>query len=140
MKALLVAALGLLLLSCGSDATPASALTSTVKYTRSGGIAGVSVGATVKADGNGTFGDRRKGMHKARLTAAERSRLTRLVRAADLAHVKVDSRSECCDQFDYTLSYRGRTLRWSDAHFPKALSALGAELERLIGKYGGGPG
>jgi hypothetical protein len=140
MKALLVAALGLLLLACGSDATPASALTDTLKYTRSGGIAGVNVGATVKPDGHATLGDKRKGQRKARLTAAERARLTRLVRAADLAHVKVDSRTECCDQFEYSLSYRGRTLHWSDAHFPKALSPLTGELERLIGKYGGGPG
>src|SRR3954470_14974539 len=118
MKALFVVAAAVLVLGCGSDAPPASALTSTVAYTRSGGIAGVSVGATIKADGNGTFGDKRKGMRKGRLTKAERDRLTRLIRAADLAHLKVDSRSECCDMFDYTLSYRGRTLRWSDAHFP----------------------
>jgi hypothetical protein len=137
MKALFVVVAAVLLLGCGSDAPTASALTSTVKYTRSGGIAGVSVGATIKADGNGTFGDSRKGMREGRLTSAERARLTRLIRAADLAHVKVDSRSECCDMFDYTLSYRGRTLRWSDAHFPASLSKLIAEIEKLITKYGG---
>ena len=140
MKALLAAALALLVVACGSDATPASALTGTLKYTRSGGIAGVSVGATIKADGNATFDDRRNGQRKDKLTNAERDRLTRLVRAADLTHVKADGKSECCDQFEYSLAYRGRTLRWSDAHFPKPLTKLSGELERLITKYGSGPG
>ena len=66
----------------------------TLKYTRSGGIAGVSVGTTIKADGNATFDDRRNGQRKAKLTKAERDRLTRLVRAADLAHVKADGKSD----------------------------------------------
>ena len=39
-----------------------------------------------------------------------------------------------------SLTYRGRTLRWSDAHFPKPLTKLSGELERLITKYGSGPG
>jgi hypothetical protein len=140
MKILLATALALLVVACGSDATPASALTGTLKYSRSGGIAGVSVGTTIQADGHASFDDRRNGQRKAKLTKAELDRLTRLIRAADLAHVKADGKSECCDQFEYSLNYRGRTLRWSDAHFPKALTKLAAELERLITKYGTGPG
>jgi emfourin len=139
MKALLLATLALLVVACGNDASAAE-LGGTLKYARSGGIAGISERATVKTDGHVTVSGRKRRTRTARLTGAERQRLSRLVRAADLAHVKVDGKSECCDQFEYSLSYRGRTLQWSDAHFPKPLGKLVAELNDLVVKYGGGPG
>jgi hypothetical protein len=140
MKALLVAALALLVVACGNEASSAADLSATLKYSRSGGIAGSSQGATIKTDGHITVRGRKQRTKTSRLTSAERARLSRLVREADLAHVKVDGRSECCDQFEYSLSYRGRTLQWSDAHRPKPLEKLVAELNGLVAKYGGGPG
>jgi emfourin len=140
MKPLLAAALASLVVACGSDASSAAELSGTLKYARSGGIAGISERAAVKPDGHVTVSVRKRRTRTARLTGAERERLSRLVREADLAHVKVDGRSECCDQFEYSLSYRGRTLGWSDAHFPKPLTKLVAELDDLVAKYGGGPG
>ena len=139
MKALLVAALAVLVVGCGNAASAAE-LGGTLKYARSGGIAGISERATVKTDGHVTVSASKRRTRTARLTVAERRRLSQLVRDADLAHVKVDGKSECCDQFEYSLSYRGRTLQWSDVDSPKSLAKLVAELNRLVAKYGGGPG
>jgi hypothetical protein len=139
MKALLLAALAVLVVGCGNAASAAE-LGGTLKYTRSGGIAGISERATVTTDGHVTVSASKRRTRTAQLTVAERRRLSKLVRDADLAHVKVDGKSECCDQFEYSLSYRGRTLQWSDAHSPKSLGKLVAELNGLVAKYGGGPG
>ena len=140
MKPLLITGLAALLLACGSEASSAATLHGTLEYARSGGIAGTFVGATVKPSGKGTFtGEKRK---SATLTSAERARLARYAEAADVRHVKVPKGSECCDTFEYKLSYRGRTLTWYDgvSRMPKKLDTLVSEIHRLIGKYGGGPG
>jgi hypothetical protein len=141
MRAFLVVALATFLVGCGSEASTAATLETTLKYSRGGGIAGIREDATVKTDGRATFSAREK-KHAVTLTRAERSRLARLAEAADVPHAKVPKGSQCCDTFAYRLTYRGHTLRWYDGSEspPKTLSALVGELNRLVEKYGGGLG
>jgi hypothetical protein len=134
LRALLVAAL--LAPACGGEAS-AETLPARLDYARSGGIAGVSERATVRPDGRATLTADRAKPRTVRLARAERDRIARYVRAADLAHVKVSGKHECCDQFSYRIAYRGRTLTWSSAHFPAKLRKLVGALEDLIEKYGG---
>jgi hypothetical protein len=140
MRALLVVALATLVTACGGEASSAATLKTTLKYTRGGGIAGVRESATIKPDGKATFSARKR--KSVMLTRAQRTRLARLAEAADVPHTKVPKGSPCCDTFAYRLSYRGRTLNWYDGSEspPKALTALVGELNKLISKYGGGPG
>lgn len=136
MKVLILA---VLVLGCGGDVASAATLKGTLKYSRSGGFAGVSERVSIAPSGKATFTVKKR--RTATLTRAERSRLARYAEAADIPHVKVPKGSKCCDTFAYDLTYRGRTLSWYDGgKWPKSLSTLVTELNRLVAKYGGGLG
>src|SRR3954453_16405701 len=105
---------------CGFSS--AATLSGPLSYSRSGGIAGVVEHLTVQRSGAARVSKgvraRSRSFH---LSARERSRLNRAVRAAHLATVKVRRHPVTNDAFVYGISYRGRKLRFDDPSMPKAL-------------------
>jgi hypothetical protein len=125
-------ALALMLLTAGCGQACASGLGGTVKYAKSGGIAGISESMTIGPDGRGRIETRRF-----RMTATERAKLGALLRKADLAHAKSLKGASCCDFFSYSIRYRDHEYEWDDSSssLPRRLSDLAAVLSRLYEKY-----
>ncbi len=113
----------------------AAKLTGTLRYERSGGFAGLSERLSIRTDGRATV--RIDGRSRSvRLKSSERTRISRLVRQADLATVKVRKGPPAADAFGYSLAYRGRELEFTDTNFPRRLNALVSALADLVDKYG----
>jgi hypothetical protein len=125
-------ALALLLLTTGCGQASAAGLGGTVKYARSGGIAGISESMTIASDGRGRIEKR-----SFRLTASEGTKLAAVLRKADLAHVKSPKGARCCDVFYYSIRHRGHEVTWDDSsrNLPRRVSDLAAMLSRLYEKY-----
>jgi hypothetical protein len=124
--------LALLLLTAGCGQASAAGLGGTVKYAKSGGIAGISESMTIGSDGRGRIEKR-----SFRLTASENAKLAAMLRKADVAHVKSPKGARCCDHFHYSIRYRGHEVRWDDGSgsVPRPVSDLAALLARLHEKY-----
>src|SRR4051812_35176997 len=102
----------LALAACGGQASAAT-LQGNVKYSKSGGIAGVIQNLTVRPDGTGVASayDRKRAftLPESRLKVLERT-----VREADLAHTKSPPAGHGADAFAYGVEYRGHRVAWSD--------------------------
>jgi hypothetical protein len=124
----------LALLTLAATGTPASAavLGGTIRYSKSGGIAGISEAMKIAPDGRGKIAER-----SFRLTAAEGSKLAAAIRRADLAHTKSPRAAGCCDLFYYSIRYRGHEVEWDDSsrNVPSRISDLHSMLSRLYRKH-----
>jgi hypothetical protein len=122
--------------ACGGDASAAS-LQGSVKYGKSGGIAGVIQKLTIKPDGSGvTFRSETRRTFK--LGAHTLKLLENQVRAADLAHARSPkANSQGADGFNYGVEYRGHRVSWSDFTDdpPKRVLRLYVLLDEIYERY-----
>ena len=100
------------LAACGGQASAAT-LHGNVKYSKSGGIAGVIQHLTVRPDGSGVASsyERKRAftLPQTRLRALERA-----VKLADLAHTSSPKAGHGADAFAYGVEYGGHRVDWSD--------------------------
>lgn len=122
----LIAFLALVLSACAT-VQPAS-----IEYTRTGGIAGFNDHLKIDANGHSTL-TRRSGTFNFDLTPADLGSLQALLRDADLATMPENpSKPPAPDEFAYTLTYQGRTIKTSDTAMPAKLLPVVAWLNNLI--------
>jgi hypothetical protein len=129
--------IALVFAACGGEASAAT-LQGSVKYGKSGGIAGLIQNMTIRPDGSGVASSY-ESKRTFKLSASRLRQLEKAVRAADLAHTRnPKKRSEGADGFNYGVSYRGHRVSWSDFTDdpPKRVQRLYALLDELYETYG----
>lgn len=123
----LVAFLGLTLFPACATVQPTG-----IEYTRTGGIAGFNDRLKIDANGHSTL-TRRSGTFDFDLTADDLGSLQALLRDADIATMPENpSQPPAPDEFAYTLTYQGRTIKTLDTAMPAKLRLAIAWLNNLI--------
>jgi hypothetical protein len=125
-------ALALLVLTVGCGQAAAAGLGGTVRYAKSGGIAGISESMKIGSDGRGRIEN-----HRFRLTPNEASKLATALRKADLGHAKSPKGAGCCDVFSYSIRYGDHEVHWDDTSraLPRRIADLHLMVSRLYEKY-----
>jgi hypothetical protein len=130
----------------GPPIRPPSLEGEVVSLNRSGGLAGLAQTVAVLPDGSWTFSEIRRDKieRTGQLTAAQRRQLNDLLARPALAkEAKIARRqpAKCSDDYLYTLTTGGRTVRWSDcdgqAGRPKTAAAIADLLELWTPLSGG---
>lgn len=125
---MLVAFLVLVMFPACATAPPALP----IEYTRVGGIAGFNDRLKIDTNGHGML-TRRSGTFDFDLTADELGHLQAVLRDAEIATMPENpSKPPVPDEFAYTLSFQGRTIKTSDTVVPAKLRPVIAWLNNLI--------
>ncbi len=104
-----------------------------VEYRRTGGIAGFDDKLTIMADGSAEVSQRGK-TAQFTLDAATAERLTSLFEKGGFASLRGEylPSSNCCDLFDYQVTYRGKQVHTMDTAVPEQLRPILDELNRIV--------
>ena len=130
---LILAALALCLTACA----PAARATVLIEYHRTGGIAGFDDRLVIMTDGTVQI-TRRTGTSTATIGGEDLNRLIAFFDQAGFARLDREylPANNCCDLFDYVVTYRGHTVHTMDTAVPESLQPALRELDGLLSKYG----
>jgi hypothetical protein len=122
-------------------APPASAakLHGPVRYTKSGGIAGLNQRMTIRPDGSG-FTKSVDARRNFQLSKKRLGVLVRQVKAADIRHTRSPKQrtpGHIADGMGFSVSYSGHTVRWATGTDdpPARVGHLYSALERIYERY-----
>jgi hypothetical protein len=125
----LLVALGLVLASCGTTATPGFSL----EFRRTGGLAGVDDRLAIDQQGNATL--TRSGQTSQLALGAETvGQLQDLLDQAGFDQLNAEylPSGQGADLYEYAITYRERTVRTADTAIPGALQPLIDVLNRIV--------
>ena len=112
--------------------TPQATSTYLIEYSRAGGIAGFNDELKIDAKGHVTL-VRRTNKFEFDLTADELNRLQAVFRDVGFASMpEVLPKPLVPDEFSYTISYQGRTIKTSDTTMPANLRSVITLLNNII--------
>ena len=132
MKRYRLAALVLLVISLAACA-PARPAGPLVDYRRSGGLAGSDDHLVIEAGGRAIL-TRHQARHEFAVEPETLNRLTTLFDQAQFTALRGEylPASNCCDLFDYVLTYQGHTVHTMDGAVPEALAPVLQALGEII--------
>ena len=140
-RALLAVAL-LLATACGGEAGGGGAggLDGELRYTRSGGLAGVHEELVIQPDGRARLTVRGQDPEEFSLSEEELEGVASALEEAALDDIPADSTSDPAapDAFTYVIEYEGREVRTDDPSAPSELDSLLGELDRIVSDHAPG--